>query len=96
VVSLDEIDSPDDLAITCDVDGERMQDARTSDLIFPVSDLVSFLSRHCTLQSGDLIFTGTPAGVGSVREPRRYLKAGETLTTGIEGLGVLRNSCVAP
>ncbi|MDJ0788779.1 MAG: fumarylacetoacetate hydrolase family protein [Myxococcota bacterium] len=95
VVTLDEAGNPDDLAILCDVDGQRMQESRTSDMIFSVPDLVSFLSRHCTLLPGDLIFTGTPAGVGSVREPRRFLKAGETLITAIEGLGELRNPCVS-
>ena len=67
---------PNDLALTCDVGGERMQDARTSDMIFGVPALVAFLSRRCTLEPGDLIFTGTPAGVGSTRDPRRYLEAG--------------------
>ncbi len=94
VVSLDALRDPDDLEITCDVDGERLQHARTTDMIFPVADLVAYLSRFCTLEPGDLIFTGTPAGVGSVRNPRRYLKPGEVIRTTIEGVGELLNACI--
>ncbi len=94
VVSLDAVRDPNDLAITCDLDSLRVQEARTSDLIFAVPELIEFLSSLCTLESGDLIFTGTPAGVGSTRDPRRYLKPGETITTEIEGLGKLINRCV--
>jgi 2-keto-4-pentenoate hydratase/2-oxohepta-3-ene-1,7-dioic acid hydratase in catechol pathway len=95
VVSLDEIPDPNDLALTCDVGGERMQDARTSDLIFGVPALVVFLSSLCTLEPGDLIFTGTPSGVGSTRSPRRYLQPGEEIVSTIERLGTMRNRCVA-
>jgi 2-keto-4-pentenoate hydratase/2-oxohepta-3-ene-1,7-dioic acid hydratase in catechol pathway len=96
VVSLDAFGDPNDLRLTCDVSGERMQDGRTSDMIFPVPTLVAFISSLCTLEPGDLIFTGTPSGVGSTRDPRRYLKAGETITSAIEGIGTLVNRCVAP
>jgi len=95
VVTLDALADPNDLALSCDVDGERLQSARTSDMIFTVAELIEFLSGLCTLESGDLIFTGTPAGVGSVRNPRRYLAPGQTITTEIEGLGRLVNRCVA-
>src|SRR5262249_18274493 len=95
VVSLDAFPHPDDLALSCDVDGERMQEARTSDMIFSVSQLIGFLSRLCTLEPGDLIFTGTPSGVGSTRNPRRYLKEGEVIVSTIEHIGTLRNRCVA-
>jgi 2,4-diketo-3-deoxy-L-fuconate hydrolase len=95
VVSLDALRDPGDLEITCEVDGERLQHARTTDMIFPVPELVAYLSRFCTLEPGDLVFTGTPAGVGSVREPRRYLKPGEVIRTTIEGVGELRNVCAA-
>lgn len=94
VVTLDALRDPNDLAITCDVDGERLQEARTSDMIFSVAELVAYLSSLCTLEPGDLIFTGTPAGVGSVRDPRRYLKSGQMITTEIEGVGTLKNRCV--
>jgi len=95
VVSLDEFPDPNNLTLTCDVGGERMQDARTNDLIFGVPALIAYLSRHCTLEPGDLIFTGTPAGVGSTRNPRRYLRVGEEIVSTIECIGTLRNRCVA-
>jgi len=95
VVSLDEFADPNDLALTCDVAGERMQDARTSDMIFGVPTLVAYLARHCTLDPGDLIFTGTPSGVGSTRNPRRYLRADEEIVSTIERIGTLRNRCVS-
>jgi 2-keto-4-pentenoate hydratase/2-oxohepta-3-ene-1,7-dioic acid hydratase in catechol pathway len=94
LVSLDAFADPNDLALTCDVAGERMQAARSSDMVFSVPQLVSYLSGLCTLQPGDIIFSGTPAGVGSVRQPRRYLKAGEEIVSEIEGIGTLRNRCV--
>jgi 2,4-diketo-3-deoxy-L-fuconate hydrolase len=94
IVTLDELAAPLDLAITCDLDTERMQSSRTSQLIFSVPELVAYLSRHCELLPGDLIFTGTPGGVGSVR--KRFLKPGETIRTEIEGVGTLVNRCVAP
>lgn len=94
LTSLDAIQTPDDLALTCDVAGERMQSARTSDMIFSVAQLIAFLSTSCTLEPGDLIFTGTPSGVGSTRDPRRYLKRGEDIVSTIEGLGTLTNRCV--
>jgi 2-keto-4-pentenoate hydratase/2-oxohepta-3-ene-1,7-dioic acid hydratase in catechol pathway len=95
IVSLDAFADPDDLALWCEVSGERLQDDRTSNLIFPVAELVSYLSRFCTLEPGDLIFTGTPAGVGSTRDPRRYLAPGDEIASGIEGVGQLHNRCVA-
>jgi len=95
VVSLDAFVDPDDLPLWCEVSGERLQEDRTSQLIFPVAELVSYLSRFCTLAPGDLIFTGTPAGVGSTRDPRRYLAPGDVIESGIEGVGRLRNRCIA-
>jgi 2,4-didehydro-3-deoxy-L-rhamnonate hydrolase len=94
IVTLDAFRDPNDLALSCDVDGERLQEARTTDMIFSVTELVAYLSSLCTLEPGDLIFTGTPAGVGSVRDPRRYLKSGQMITTEIEGIGTLMNRCV--
>jgi 2-keto-4-pentenoate hydratase/2-oxohepta-3-ene-1,7-dioic acid hydratase in catechol pathway len=95
LVSLDAFTDPNDLALTCDVSGERMQDGRTSDMVFAVPALIAYLSRWCTLAAGDLIFTGTPAGVGSTRNPRRYLGAGDEVVSTIENIGTLRNRCVA-
>jgi len=96
VVSLDAFADSNDLALTCDVSGERMQDGRTSDMVFGVPALIAYLSRWCSLAPGDLIFTGTPAGVGSTRDPRRYLAPGDDVVSTIEGIGTLRNHCVAP
>jgi 2-keto-4-pentenoate hydratase/2-oxohepta-3-ene-1,7-dioic acid hydratase in catechol pathway len=95
VVSLDGVRDPNDLALTCDVSGERMQDGRTSDMIFPVPALLAYVSARCTLEPGDLVFTGTPSGIGSTRNPRRYLHAGEVVTSTIEDLGTMVNRCVA-
>jgi 2-keto-4-pentenoate hydratase/2-oxohepta-3-ene-1,7-dioic acid hydratase in catechol pathway len=93
VVGRDAVADPNSLAIRCAVSGETLQDGNTSDMIFPVAELVAFLSRSLTLEPGDLVFTGTPAGVGSVRDPRRYLVDGDVVTTEIEGLGTLVNAC---
>lgn len=95
LVTLDAFPNPNDLALTCDVAGERMQSGRTGDMIFGVPTLVAYLSKWCTLEPGDLIFTGTPAGVGSTRDPRRYLAAGEEIVSTIDGIGTMRNRCVA-
>ena len=93
VVTLDEIPDPDDLALGCSIDGETVQDARTSDLIFGVPRLVAELSAVLPLLPGDIIFTGTPAGVGATRQPARFLQPGETLESWIEGIGTIRNRC---
>ena len=85
---------PNDLAITCTLSGERVQASRTRELIFGAAALVAYLSRHCALEPGDLIFTGTPGGVGSLRQPPRYLVPGDVIETEIEGLGRLVNRCV--
>ena len=93
VVTLDEIAHPDDLALGCSVDGEKVQDARTSDLIFSVPRLIAELSAVLPLLPGDVIFTGTPAGVGVTRQPARFLAKGQTLESWIEGIGTIRNRC---
>jgi 2-keto-4-pentenoate hydratase/2-oxohepta-3-ene-1,7-dioic acid hydratase in catechol pathway len=92
LVSVDSFANPDDIGLWCDVSGERMQDARSSDLIFDVPYLVSYLSSICTLESGDMIFTGTPDGVGMARG--RLLKDGDVIDSGAEVIGALRNRCV--
>lgn len=83
------------LTISTDVDGERMQEANTDDLVFDPPGLVAYVSTIMTLQPGDVIATGTPGGVGHARKPPRYLTAGQTLVTTIEGIGQLRNVAVA-
>jgi 2,4-diketo-3-deoxy-L-fuconate hydrolase len=94
VVTPDELNNPDDLALGCSVNGEKMQDARTTDLIFDVPQLIAELSAVLPLLPGDIIFTGTPAGVGVARKPPRFLQPGDTLETWIEGIGTLRNRIV--
>ncbi len=91
VVSPDLLPDRDDLAIECVVKGETRQSDRTSNLIFSVPELVSYLSSVLTLQPGDLIFTGTPAGVGA--PTRNFLRPGDTVVTTIEGLGALTMTC---
>jgi 2-keto-4-pentenoate hydratase/2-oxohepta-3-ene-1,7-dioic acid hydratase in catechol pathway len=93
LVSVDGFADPDDIALWCDISGERMQDSRSSHLIFAIPTLVSYLSSVCPLEPGDLIFTGTPDGVGMARG--RFLTEGDVVVSGAEGIGQLRNSCVA-
>jgi 2-keto-4-pentenoate hydratase/2-oxohepta-3-ene-1,7-dioic acid hydratase in catechol pathway len=95
LVTPDEFANPDDLALGCAVDGVKMQDARTSDLIFSVPALIAALSAVLALLPGDVIFTGTPDGVGATRQPPRFLAPGEVLETWIEGIGTIRNRLVA-
>jgi 2-keto-4-pentenoate hydratase/2-oxohepta-3-ene-1,7-dioic acid hydratase in catechol pathway len=95
VVTPDELTKPDDLALGCSVNGETMQDARTTDLIFDVPQLITELSAVVPLLPGDVIFTGTPAGIGVVRKPPRFLQPGDTLQSWIEGIGTIRNNIVA-
>ncbi|MGW5572819.1 fumarylacetoacetate hydrolase family protein [Nocardia thailandica] len=94
LVTSDEFADPDDLELGCSIDGEDVQKGRTRDLIFPVPTLIAALSRTVTLLPGDVIFTGTPAGVGVGREPKRFLQPGERLDSWIEGIGTLRQNFV--
>jgi 2-keto-4-pentenoate hydratase/2-oxohepta-3-ene-1,7-dioic acid hydratase in catechol pathway len=96
LVTPDELTNPDDLHLQCTINGEIVQDARTSQMIFPVSELVSRLSTVCTLLPGDLIFTGTPAGLGMTLQPPRYLGIGDHVRSHIAEIGELHNQCVAP
>jgi 2-keto-4-pentenoate hydratase/2-oxohepta-3-ene-1,7-dioic acid hydratase in catechol pathway len=93
LVTPDEFADPDDLALSCSIDGEVMQDSRTSQLIFDVPHLVEQLSAVLPLLPGDIIFTGTPDGVGFTRQPPRFLRAGETIESKIEGIGTMRTRC---
>ena len=87
LVTPDALPDRDDLAIACSVNGERMQADRTSSMIFSVPETVARLSAICPLLPGDLIFTGTPAGVGNRMDPPRYLQPGDELVSTIEGIG---------
>lgn len=93
LVTPDEVPDPHDLDIWTEVDGERLQDSTTANLVFGVDELIAFCSRAFTLEPGDLIFTGTPPGVGVYREPPVYLEAGDEVTVGVEGIGELTNTC---
>lgn len=94
LVSRDEVADPQKLAMWLDVNGERMQDGSTETMVYHVAFLVSYLSQFFTLHPGDIISTGTPPGVGLGMKPPRYLKAGDVVTLGIEGLGEQRQVCV--
>jgi acylpyruvate hydrolase len=95
LVSPAEVDGAADLAIRCEVDGMVVQDARTSDLLFDPVEIVCDLSAICSLEPGDLISTGTPAGVGYARTPPVFLRPGQVVRTTIEGIGELVNRCVS-
>ena len=87
LVTTDTFANPDDLEVSCSIDGEEVQKGRTSELIFSIPELVEGLSKVVTLLPGDVIFTGTPAGVGMGRTPQRYLQPNETLVSRVEGIG---------
>lgn len=95
LVTPDEFANPDDLEISCSIGDQQVQHARTGDLIFSVPELVSYLSGVLPLLPGDLIFTGTPSGIGFALDPPRYLRPGEQLITFIEGIGTMRHHMVA-
>ena len=92
LVTPDELDDPDDLALGCALDGEVVQRSRTSDMVFPVRRLVAELSAVVPLLPGDVIFTGTPEGVGARRSPPRFLQPGQALESWVEGVGRLRTT----
>jgi 2,4-diketo-3-deoxy-L-fuconate hydrolase len=94
LVTLDEFDNPDDLALGCSLNGEEMQKGQTRDMLFPVPELIARLSAVVTLLPGDLIFTGTPPGVGLGRKPPRFLAPGDELVSYVEGVGEMRTRFV--
>jgi 2,4-didehydro-3-deoxy-L-rhamnonate hydrolase len=95
IVTVDDLPDRDDLALGCSVDGRTVQDGRTNDLVFSVPRLVAELSAVLPLMPGDLIFTGTPSGVGMARQPPEVLRPGQVLESWIEGIGTIRNTCTA-
>src|SRR5882724_28288 len=95
LVTPDEFDDPDDLELGCNVNGRVMQKARTSGMIFSVAELIVYISTICPLLPGDLIFTGTSAGVGVFRKPPVFLKPGDTLMSWVKGIGELHNPVLA-
>ena len=95
IVTRDELPDPGALRLGCDLNGQRVQAATTADLIFDVPTLISRLSRSFTLEPGDVIATGTPAGVGFTRQPPLFVRPDDLLETFVEGIGTLRNRAVA-
>ena len=87
----EEIEDPQALAIRCVLNGETMQDSSTSQMIFSVAEIIAYVTRVITLEPGDLIATGTPAGVGVFRDPKVLLQDGDEVSVVIEGLGTLTN-----
>lgn len=94
LVTPDELTDPDDLELECLVNGKTVQKDRTSSMILPVPQLLARLSEVVTLLPGDVVFTGTPSGVGMARTPPVFLKPGDEVVSRIEGLGELRQVCV--
>ena len=95
MVTPDEISDPQALEMFLDVNGEKAQRGNTATMIFPVAELISYLSRFMRLEPGDVITTGTPPGVGLGRKPPVFLKAGDTMRLGIDGLGEQSQTVVA-
>jgi 2-keto-4-pentenoate hydratase/2-oxohepta-3-ene-1,7-dioic acid hydratase in catechol pathway len=95
IVSADEIADPHNLDISLTINGETLQHSNTKNLIFRIPDLIEYLSAVFTLESGDVISTGTPAGVGFARKPPRFLLPGDDVVVKVEGLGELRNPVAA-
>jgi len=95
LVTADEVPAPGNLKIQLRLNGQVMQDSSTAELIFSVEELIAYVSGVCTLSPGDLIFTGTPSGVGFARDPKVLLKPGDNVEVEIEKLGVLSNPVVA-
>ena len=95
LVTKDEVSDPQNLSMWLDVNGSRMQDGSTKTMVYEVNFLVSYLSRFMSLQPGDIISTGTPPGVGAGMKPQVFLKAGDEMKLGIEGLGEQRQKTVS-
>jgi 2-keto-4-pentenoate hydratase/2-oxohepta-3-ene-1,7-dioic acid hydratase in catechol pathway len=91
IVTADEIPDPQDLAIRTRLNGQTVQDSTTGQMIFSVAELISYLSRFMTLEPGDVIATGTPAGVGMARRPPLYLDDGDVIEVEVDGIGILSN-----
>jgi ureidoglycolate lyase len=95
LVTTDEVPDPQDLAMWCEVDGQRMQDGSTRTMIFDVRTIVSYVSQFITLHPGDIVTTGTPPGVGMGMKPPTYLRPGQVMRLGIAGLGEQKQNTIA-
>lgn len=95
IVTVDEFDDPEDLEISCQVNGEVVQQGRTGEFIYSIPELIEYLSGAGELLPGDLILTGTPSGIGAIREPPWFLAPGDVLVSEIAGIGSIRQEFVA-
>jgi len=95
LVTADEIEDPHNLNISLTLNGETVQNSNTKELIFKIPYLIEFLSSIMTLEAGDIVTTGTPSGVGMAWDPPKWLKPGDEVVVTVEGLGSLRNTCIA-
>ncbi|HZT44907.1 MAG TPA: fumarylacetoacetate hydrolase family protein [Gaiellaceae bacterium] len=95
LVPRDEVPDPQNLAIRAILNGEKMQDSTTANMVFGVAEIIAYVTQTVTLEPGDLIATGTPAGVGAFRDPKVFMKPGDEITIEIEGLGSLTNPVTA-
>jgi 2-keto-4-pentenoate hydratase/2-oxohepta-3-ene-1,7-dioic acid hydratase in catechol pathway len=93
IVTIDELENPDDLDLSCRINRDEVQRTSTTDLIFTIPELIAYLSSIVTIYAGDVIFTGTPSGVGGARDPEWYLKPGDVIESQINGVGLMRNRC---
>ncbi|TWT57304.1 Ureidoglycolate lyase [Thalassoglobus neptunius] len=96
LVAADEIDDPHNLELALRLNGERMQTGNTREFIFGIDEVIAYISQIVTLQPGDIIFTGTPPGVGMGRDPQVWLQPGDTVEVEVSGLGVLSNPVIGP
>jgi 2,4-diketo-3-deoxy-L-fuconate hydrolase len=95
IVTADEVTRPDNIALKTRLNGQTLQDGSTSDWLFSLPRLISFLSHYVPLEPGDIVSTGTPAGVGVFRKPQLFMKAGDVVEIEAEGIGILRSPIVA-
>ena len=94
LVTVDEAPDPDEgIGLSCTVNGEVVQSGKTDEMVFGVRDLVAYVSEIAPLEPGDVIATGTPAGIGALREPPRFLRPGDVVECAVDGIGILRNVC---
>ena len=95
LVTADEVADPQNLKVSLDLNGETVQDSDTSDMIFGVAEIISYMSQFMMLMPGDIIATGTPSGVGMGMKPQRFLRPGDEMVVRVEGLGEQRQTTVA-
>lgn len=94
ITTADDVGDPTDLRVQCELNGVRLQDASTAQMAFSIPRIIAELSRGMTLRAGDVVLTGTPAGIGNAREPQIFLREGDVVVTRVSGLGTLRNKLV--